>query len=338
MKSQPSFPVVIRDTAFAFPETILTNNQLDERHPDWTIGRLQTKTGVYSRHIAGENETALDVAEAAVRALFSRHPGLQEKIDAIVFCTESGDHILPPNACILQGRLGLSSHVAAFDINLACSGFPYGVAIARGFLYTRLANNVLLVNADTYSKLIHPEDRACTVLFGDAASATWLSREADNGLFTVEDILLGTDGAQGNLFIIPNGGCRTPKGSNGDAEFRYPDHINMDGLGIRGFAVSVVPEHLEFLLKRADLAVRDIDGWAFHQASGIILDSFTRIMRIPSERVWKNLDTIGNTVSASIPILLKQRHDTGGTTVGDVVVAAGFGVGLSWGSLRLRTL
>ena len=176
----------IEQISFALPDAIVTNEALREAYPDWDFARLEERTGVTERHIAGPDETALDLAEAACHDLDL------DGVDGLLFCTETPDHPIPPNACILHGRLGLDETALAFDINMGCSGFVYGLEVARALIVAGTARKILLVTGDTYSRLINPGDRATRVVFGDGVAATLITT-CDDGVGII-DVSLGTSG------------------------------------------------------------------------------------------------------------------------------------------------
>jgi 3-oxoacyl-[acyl-carrier-protein] synthase III len=331
----------IRDIAVALPERILTNDELAEQNPAWDMDAVAVKAGVRSRHVVGPGETAFDLALTACRALFDA--GVDpDGIDAIVSCTQSPDYVMPGNAHLLHGSLGLRGEVMAFDYNLACSGFVYGLAFADSFVRSGLASSVLLVTADTYSRHINPGDRSARALFGDGAAVTHLTGD-DEGGGRVAGSALGSNGKDFEKFYIPAGGMRTPSGEDTKAEstdrsgnVRSPEDIRMDGLGVWSFVNSVVPRHIEAFLAGRSLGVGDVDLFVFHQASRMTLDSLARAMGLPEEKVYDNMESVGNLVSASIPVALRSALDEQRIGAGDRVLVSGFGVGLSYGSALLE--
>jgi 3-oxoacyl-[acyl-carrier-protein] synthase III len=327
----------IKDIAYYLPEKIVTNEDLEKENPTWKIGRTEEKTGVFERHIANPNESALDLAFEACKKLFAENPDAKDQIDAIIFCTQTGDHIMPPNACILHKLLGLHEKVFAFDYNLACSGYVYGLGISQGLIVAGLAKNILLITADTYSKLIHDKDRSIRVLFGDGAAVSWICQS--HSAQGILDIQCFTDGKHYDWFIVPAGGCRLPKSKDTanatedeSGNWRTLENIHMDGLGILRFVNSKIPGHIEKFLESNDLTLDQIDQVIFHQASKLALDSLTRLLKIGPEKLYRNIDKVGNTVSASIPIALKDALIGGRVAPGDKILLSGFGVGFSWGS------
>lgn len=331
----------IMGTAYVLPDQALTNEMLAAENPGWDMARVMTRTGVATRYVTRADETAFDLGCRACDLLFAEHPEARERIDAILFCTQSEDYVMPPNSSLLHGYLSLPEDVFAIDFNLACSGFVYGLAIAQSLLAGNTATNVLLVTADTYSKHINPGDRAARTLFGDGAAATWLAAsESDRGLV---DVMCSTSGKQYGMFIVPAGGSRTPRTTetgiahaDGSGNLRSLENIAMDGAGILSFVNARVPRQVASILARAQMTMEDIDLVIFHQASRIALDSLNLRLRIPTAKLFSNLREVGNTVSASIPIALRDATDQGRIRPGDRILLCGFGVGMSWATAILQ--
>jgi len=167
----------IKAISYYLPEEIITNEDLVKEFPEWTIDKVASKIGINKRHIAKENETASDMATHAAENLFSEHNIDRSSIDFILLCTQSPDYFLPTSACLIQNRLGLSTSCGALDFNLGCSGFVYGLSLAKGLIAAGIAQNVLLLTSETYSKHIHPKDKGNRTIFGDASAATLVSTE-----------------------------------------------------------------------------------------------------------------------------------------------------------------
>lgn len=319
----------------SLPETVVTNAELAAENPAWQMDQVVAKSGVLSRHIAGSDETALDLAVQAVGAL-SPEVALGD-LDGIVFCTQTPDYVMPSNAFLLQERLGLADRILAFDINLACSGFVYGLSICRGLILGGQAKRILLVNADTYSRLINPGDRSARVLFGDGAAATVVSSETTR--MKLVDFELSSSGRNWRKFCIPAGGFRERKDKNSgrvdidaSGNQRTREDIHMDGLGVWSFISSAMPGQIKGLLARNGMAIGDVDMFVFHQASALTLDSLERSLKIPAGKSFRHLASVGNTVSASIPIALAKAGEEGRLVSGMRILVSGFGVGLSAGS------
>ena len=251
-----------------------------------------------------------DLCVEAVRALFAANPSLDtSSIDALIVVTQNGDaEGLPHTAAIVQDKLGLPTHIAAFDISLGCSGYVYGIYALKGFMEAAGLKNGLLVTADPYSKIVDPEDRNTTMLFGDAATATWMGEDAP---WQLGKSLFGTDGS-GAEFLKVNDGV-----------------FFMNGRQVFNFALLKVPAHLRELLDQSELSADDVDLFCIHQGSAAIVDAVARRFEEEPEKFVKDMLETGNTVSSSIPLLL-EKHVLG--SLHRRVALSGFGVGLSWGS------
>lgn len=324
---------------YALPAQKVTNESLALAHPAWKMEQVEKQSGVRSRGWCGPEETALDLAESACQQLLRRCGAARNEIDTVLFCTQSPDYVMPPDACLLQERLRLKTSVAALDFNLACSGYAYGLYLAKALIESGSAEQVLLVTAETYSRWIHPDDRGPMTLFGDAAAATLIGR----GEASIGKVFLGTDGAGWKTFFVPAGGARVPRceetartsfDMNGNV--RTPEHIFMDGHAVLDFVKKTIPPFIEQILREEKLSVRDVDLFVFHQASQVVLDFLFHRLDIPAEKQFNNLASIGNTVSASIPIALRDAELQGRLRDGMSVLVVGCGVGLSWGGCVLR--
>ena len=325
---------------YYLPEKILANEDIQIDHPSWDVTKVGEKSGVFKRHIAGPDETAFDLAVKAVEKIFLNTDIKASEIDGIIFCTQSPDYIMPSNSFLIHKRFGFSTNVWAFDYNLACSGFVYGLTIARGMIETGMGKNVLLITADTYSKYINKEDRSTSLLFGDGAAATIISKSEREGIVDIE---LASFGAAYESFYIPAGGTRVPKSIetkslsyDHSGNIRSLEDIHMNGFAVWKFISKTVPEQIKTLIARNNKTIDDFDLFVFHQASKLTLDSLIKALKINKQKVYLNLDRVGNTVSASIPIALKFAEDEGKLKKGDTILLSGFGVGLSWGSMILK--
>lgn len=326
----------IKDIEYYLPEEVLTNQQISERFPEWSTEKIANKLGITERHISGKNETALDMACKVAEKLFQKDKAYRNSIDFVVLCTQSGDYKLPSSACILQNKLKLKTNCGAFDINLGCSGYEYGLAIAKGFISAGVANNVLLITSETYTKYIHPEDKGNITLFGDAATATIISTD---GFAEIGEFELGTDGSGEDFLKICTGGARIPKSSGTVSEDengnrKWDDYLYMNGGGIFNFTAEAVPAMIENLLNKAKLKQEDIDLWIFHQANKYMINYIRKLLGIEKSKFFVFMEKVGNTVSNTIPIALyeaKKEHRLKGN-----VVLCGFGVGLSWGATILH--
>ena len=332
--------ITIKAIEYFLPEKEVSNADLQLLHPTWDLKKVGEKSGVLSRHIAAENETAFDLACKALEKLFATEVIQRNDVDGIVFCTQSPDFIMPSNAFLIHKYFNFDHKVWAFDYNLACSGYIYGISICRGMIETGMAKNIFLINADTYSKYIHSGDRSTSVLFGDGAAVSLISQAEKS---SVIDIQLASSGKEYESFYIPSGGIRIPKSeltkaiiTNHSGNEITEENIQMNGFAVWKFISVTVPQQINFLLAKNNLLIKDIVLFGFHQASKLTLDSLIKALKIESEQTFSNLETIGNTVSASIPIALKQAEEQGKLKRGDLILLSGFGVGLSWGSALLK--
>jgi len=322
---------------YHLPDGILSNEDLEHEFPEWSSEKIENKVGIRERRIAASGETALDLAEAAARKLLESQS--QAAVDLVMLCTQSPDYFLPPSACILQDRLGLPTSVGAFDFNLGCSGYVYGLALAHGLISSGTASEILLVMAETYSKHIHPRDRGNRTVFGDAAAASLVTESEDDG---IGRFVLGTDGSGFNRLIVTAGGMRSKCGTSddGDADAdqdgNSADCLFMDGPEIFNFTIATVPKLIQDTLHENQLSMDEIDYFVFHQANRYMLEHLRKRIRIPKEKFHLDMLRIGNTVSATIPIALADALEKGVIKSGSRVVVAGFGVGLSWGATILK--
>jgi 3-oxoacyl-[acyl-carrier-protein] synthase-3 len=326
----------IKAISYYLPEDILTNEQLVVEFPEWTVEKVASKVGVSKRHIAAKNETAADMALKAAEKLFSEHGLDKSEIDFVLFCTQSPDYFLPTSACLIQDRLGLSTSCGALDFNLGCSGYIYGLSLAKGLIMGGIAKNVLLLTAETYTKHIHPKDKGNRTIFGDAASASIISTD---GFAQIGNFSLGTDGKGCNNLILKTGGLRNPNKLN-DLYFDESnnpissDYLYMSGSEIFNFTLENVPLLVKETLKKNQLELSDIELHIFHQANKYMMNFLRKKINIEEEKFYYFLNDVGNTVSSTIPIALyeaqKERKLHGN------ILLAGFGVGYSWGGVCLK--
>lgn len=298
--------------------------------------RLTKKTGIYKRHIVGATECASDLALKAAERLFEKYAIKREIVDFIILCTQSPDYFLPTTACILQQRLELSKNCGAFDFNLGCSGYIYGLSIAKGLIETGQAKHVLLVTSETYSKYIHPKDNTVRPLFGDGATATLVVAEAtiNEG---IQSFVFGTDGSGADHLIVPVGASRkrasvTKRIETTDEQGNCRSNYNlyMNGSAISSFALDVVPKTVDEVLAKANVTRDCIDYYVFHQANKFMLDFLQQKCHLQGMPFWNHPDECGNTVSSSIPLALTEILEQGQIDNLKKVMLIGFGVGLSW--------
>ena len=325
----------IKAIAYYLPEEVITNRQLDAELGG--VDLVAKSAGVDTRRRAGVNETASDLAVKAAEKLFLENSIKPSEIDFLLFCTQSPDYFMHSTSCIIQDRLGISTTAGAFDYDLGCSGYVYGLAIANSFVESGLAKNVLLLTADTISKYLHPHDKN-RLLFGDAASATLVSME---GIASIGNFERGTDGSGFEHIIIRNGGNRhramtgnSHKDDNGNTH--YDDYFDMDGEAVFNFTVERVPNLIKNSLEKNGIEKEDVDYYVFHQANKYMLNTLRKLNKLPKDRFFIDLSDTGNTTSSTIPIGLVKSLKTGSISSGMNVMVAGFGVGLSWAATILK--
>lgn len=229
--------------AYHLPEKIVANEMLSALYPEWPPEKILAKTGISIRHIAAERETAVDLAERAARKLFETEGVRPENVDFVLLCTQSPDYKLPSSACILQDRLGISTSAGALDYDLGCSGFVYGLALAKGLIVANLAKNVLLLTAETYSKYIHPMDKSARTIFGDGAAAMLVDEITAK---SIGDFVFGTDGKGADKLMVKTGGSRFAFDPNAEEVLdesgnrRTENNIRMCGPDIFNFTLDIV--------------------------------------------------------------------------------------------------
>lgn len=273
---------------------------------------LEEKLGVMERAIKAPAETALDLCLKAVADLQSKGGPPLETIDAMVVVTQNPGVPIPHLSARLHGALEMQPECACFDISLGCSGYVYGLATVLGFMATHGLQNALLLTADPYSPIIEASDKNTALLFGDAATCTWLGPEP---LFTTGRFTFGTQGRDFDELTCPSGG-----------------RLYMNGRAVFNFAAKNVPGDIQKLLALNGISLGEVDRFIFHQGSKYIVDTLTRLLKLDPARVSFEILHYGNTVSSSIPLILAKelsRPQNGR------VVISGFGAGLSWASALL---
>lgn len=326
----------IKQVAYCLPDTVVSNEALVEEFPEWSVEKIIEKVGVKQRHVAAKGETASDLAEKAANKLFDEGNIDRNIIDFVILCTQSPDYFMPSTACVLQERLGLRKDIGAFDFNLGCSGYVYGLAIAKGLIAAGMAENVLLLTSETYNKYLHPRDKGNRTIFGDAATATLVSTE---GIAEIGDFELGTDGGGANNLIVKSGASRMPEKQNDLAYDKNGNPVSSDFLYMNGaqifvFTQRMVPKVIGDVLAKNQLEREDIDLFVLHQANRYMLNFLRKKMAIPEDRFYVYMENVGNTVSNTIPICLVEAHKE--NRLKGNVLLCGFGVGYSWGAVVLK--
>jgi 3-oxoacyl-[acyl-carrier-protein] synthase-3 len=326
----------IKAISYVLPEKVLTNEDLVKEFPEWSVEKIANKIGVNKRHVCENDETAVDLAIKAGEKLFSEHSDIQKSdIDFVILCTQSPDYFLPTSACIIQNKLDLRTNIGALDINLGCSGYVYGLSLAKGLLSGGIAETVLLITSETYSKHMHPKDKGNRTIFGDAASASVISKE---GFAEIGNFSLGTDGRGAGNLMVKTGGIKYREAIN-DISFdensnpKSSDYLFMDGSEIFNFTMEAVPVLVKDTLLKNNLVQEDIDLFVFHQANKYMMNFIRKKIKIEESKFYYCMENYGNTVSSTIPIALYEAKNQG--VLNGNVLLAGYGVGYSWAGVVL---
>jgi 3-oxoacyl-[acyl-carrier-protein] synthase III len=310
------------------PPDVVTNAQL-ERVLDTTDEWIRKRTGVVSRHVAQPGVPTSELAvEAGQRALKSAGAG-PGTVDALILATTTPDRPCPATAPEVASRLGLGT-IAAFDVAAVCTGFIYALATATGLITAGIAGQVLVIGADVFTSILDPGDRTTRAIFGDGAGAVVLRAGTADELGAIGPFMLGSDGAGAELIMVPAGGSRQPSSTPSDRYF------TMAGQPVYRQAVDIMTKASERVLQLADWPISAVDWLVCHQANVRILNAVAARLGIPADRCYVNIDRVGNTAAASVPLALSQGAEDGTFSPGDRIVLTAFGGGLTWGSTVLR--
>lgn len=311
------------------PARVVTNHDL-EAWLDTTDEWITTRTGMKRRHWTSDNEATSDLASAAAEAALV-HAGLQAAdVDCFIVATVTPDYYFPATACLVATRLG-AREKPAFDIAIACSGFIYGLTIASGLIRSGVYRRVMLIGAESLSKILDKEDRSTAILFGDGAGAVILERSEEDSFLACD---LGADGSRPELLYAHGSGSREPLDHAAlDAKLHL---IHMQGRETFKLAVNKMVESTGSVLSKANLSKADIAFLIPHQANKRIIDATARYLGLPEDKVVINIAEYGNTSAASIPMALSETVRAGRVKPGDLIVFVAFGGGLSWGAVAWR--
>lgn len=318
---------VVRGFGAHLPEKIMQNRDLEgvvETSDEWIVQR----TGIRQRHIAAEHETTASLGEMAARAALDRAGMTPADIDLIICATSTPDNTFPATAVNIQNRLGMH-HGAAFDLQAVCSGFVFAVTTADSYIKSGLARRVLVIGAETFSRILDWTDRTTCVLFGDGAGAIVLEAAEGDGTIADRGVLsahLRSDGAHREKLYVDGGPSTT--GTVG--------HLRMEGREVFKHAVGMITDVIEAAYDATGLGSEDIDWFVPHQANRRIIDASARKLGIAEEKVVITVDKHGNTSAASIPLALNDAASDGRIKQGDMVLLEAMGGGFTWGSVLLR--
>lgn len=343
--------VYINAISYYLPEETLSNNDIIKDYKKYggndktiTSEGLYLQCGVKKRHVCPLDDTAKNLGNLAAENLFKEWNIDRKQIDYIIFVSDALEYKGPTTACIMQKDLSLNNEIGAIDILHGCTGWIYGISIAKALITSKLGANILLITADVPTKVIHPIDAELRAIFSDGAAATLLSAEKINSGINskINNFVFGTDGSGEKNLWVERSATRKPADIKWLESYKdlptklVGGRLNMNSPKIFMFALRKVPKLINTILKKHQLGKEDIDFFILHQANGTMLDFLRRRMKIPVEKFIISIENTGNTVSSSIPIATKKLNEKKTFTRGNTILVAGFGIGYSWGGTILK--
>lgn len=314
------------------PSKILTNRDL-EKLVDTSDEWIRQRTGIIERRIAGPDETTFSMAAAASQQALQNAHLSPENLDLIICATLIPEYPFPSTASLVQHAIG-ANRAGAFDLEAACAGFVYALSVARAYIKSGMAKNVLVIGSETMSRVIDWKDRTTCVLFGDGAGAIVIQASEDSSVGDIESTVLMSDGAKADCLIIPGGGSRNPSSQETIAAGLH--YIKMNGPEVYKSAVRGMATASLEALRQADVKLEDLDLLIAHQANARIIEGVAKRLNVPEQKVYQNLQRYGNTSAASIPIALYDAVTEQRLRPGMRVAVSGFGGGFSWGAAVIR--
>jgi 3-oxoacyl-[acyl-carrier-protein] synthase III len=323
--------IKIVGTGSYLPEKIVTNFDL-EKMVDTSNTWIQERTGISERRVAAKDELNSDMAVQAAKKAIENAKMKVSDIELLIVGTSTPDYTLPAVAPIIQHKLGLN-HIPAFDINSVCTSFVYAFMTASSFITSGFYNNCLIIGSDIYSRILNWKDRNTCCIFGDGAGAVIIKKmQGAKGIISFN---LGANGEDADLIRIPIGGTKFP--AHYDGNYKKEDYyFQMAGTDVYEFTIHVIPQIASELIKKANLNYEDIDWFLLHQANRRIIESVSKRLKIPLSKFIVNIEKVGNTSAASIPIALDEAIQKGKVKDHDKIMMIGFGGGLSWGGMILE--
>jgi len=321
--------VEIKGIACAVPDNLRKSEEYNDVFGEESVRKFINMTGVKKRRVALEEQCASDLCYAAAKKLLNKLAWEPSSIDALILITQTPDYAIPATACVLQHRLGLSEDCIAFDVNLGCSAYVYGMWLTATMIATQGINRVLLLVGDTSNYGINQNDSATAMIFGDGGSATALERTEGKSL----KYFLKTKGSGFKHIIVPGGHARTRSKINLDSSEYL---LTMSGSDIFTFSITDIPRTLKSFMSQYNIDKDDVDLYVFHQANLFILKHLSKKLGIPMEKVAVSIDRYGNTSGESIPLTLVDALENEQSKEPIKLLLCGFGVGLSWGGIYLE--
>ena len=327
--------------AAVLPSGRLDNAEIEERFGKKEVQSITRMSGINCRRVVRPGQCASDLALTAAERLLTCKRFDRSQIDVLMFVSQTPDYRIPATASVLHGKLRLPQGCATFDLNQACSSFPYALAIAHSMICAGLARYVLVLNADALTTLIHPGDRSLVTLHGDGACATLVGACDQNSGFLA--FSLGTDGTGAKYLLVPAGGARMPCSADtrvattdSSGCTRTAENLQMDGAAVFHFSVYKVPEVIRNALAKARMTIEDLDLVVLHQANKTMMDLIYRSLKVPPAKQFCCVQEIGNSSGASTPVALAEAWRQGHIRPGSRTLLCSFGAGLTWGVAVIR--
>lgn len=328
----PTYRTRIAGTGSYLPEKILSNQDLEklvETNDQW----IRERTGIERRHIAADDEVTTDLAYKATQRALEASGKQASDIDMIIFCTVTGDQVMPSSACVLQHKLGCRA-IPAFDLSAACSGFVYGLSVADQFIRTGMYKTILVVGAEIIHRYVNYKDRETCILFGDAAGAFIAERAPEGDPNIIYSSHLKAEGSLGDLFVLPAGGSKIP--FTQEVLDRGDQYLRMKGREIFKNAVRTMSGVCQEALEHNGLKLTDVHWLVPHQANARIMEAVANHFDFPTDRVISIVHEMGNTSAATVPVAFDMGVRDGRIQRGQTILLTAFGAGLTAGSLLLK--
>lgn len=329
----------INNIDYALANNPIHNSQLAVEYPDYSSDVIMKNSGVATRYAVDHGTICSDFAAEKSNAIIKKLGIDKCTIDFLIYCTEAPDYIAPASSVILHRKLGLNNDCGTFDVQFGCSGYTYGLLLAKSLIESGVASKVLFVTADLPTQGISKVDPSLRFLFSDAVSVSFITSESKG--YKIGEFIKGTDGSGEQALRVEGSGFNKPRKidwyTNTETKDLPVGRMTMDGTAVFRFSLKVVPQVIEDTLVKNQLKMENIDLFIFHQASQIILKSLQRKLKIDDNRIFNNIEKVGNTVSASIPIALSQALECGKIKKNMNIMIVGFGIGFSWSATVLNT-
>lgn len=324
--------------SYLLPENRVSNEDLAKLFPTTSAEEIYKKTGIKNRYVLSKDDISSDLAEQVLNRFFEINKIDKNEIDFLIFCSEGFDYIAGVSSAVLHNKLQLKSSAGVMDLPQGCSGYIYGLALAKSLIAGKIAKKVLFVTADMASHVLHPNDLELRSLFGDAGTVTLI---AESDLDQIGEFVFGTDGSGCEYLYVERSASRNPIDENWLLENKEAGgmrigRMRMNSLEIFRFSLREVPGLIKETLEKNNLKESDIDLFIFHQANGFMLERLRKKLGIPTDKFYVFIENTGNTVASTIPICIYEAQQAGKIKKGMKVLVAGFGIGLCWGATVIK--